>query len=157
MSEEKACAKKILVAIDGSEQSMKAADYAISLADKFNSKLVAVHVIDLSQLKLKGDTSGLIAGLINPLAELEGARKESLHWINNVGKIAQLRHIQFASEIIEEVVPRIGGVIVNYAEKKMVDLIVIGTRGQSGFKKLLIGSVASDVLHYAHCPVMIVK
>jgi nucleotide-binding universal stress UspA family protein len=77
--------------------------------------------------------------------------------MNNVGKIARLRHIQFASEIIEEVVPRIGGVIVNYAEKKMVDLIVIGTRGQSGFKKLLIGSVASDVLHYAHCPVMIVK
>jgi nucleotide-binding universal stress UspA family protein len=157
LSEEKACAKKILVAIDNSEQSMKAADYAISLADKINSKLIAVHVIDLSQLKLKGDKSGLIAGLINPLAELEGARKESLNWMNNVGKIARLRHIQFASEIIEEVVPRIGGVIVNYAEKEMVDLIVISTRGQSGFKKLLIGSVAYDVLHYAHCPVMIVK
>jgi nucleotide-binding universal stress UspA family protein len=45
---------KILVAIDGSEQSMKAADYAISLADKYNSKLIAVHVIDLSQIRLRG-------------------------------------------------------------------------------------------------------
>jgi len=148
---------KILVAIDGSEQSMKAADYAILLADKYNSKLIAVHVINLSQLRLRGDKSGLIAELINPLAELEGARKESLHWIDNVGKLARLRHIQFESEIIEDIVPRTGGVIVNYAEKELVDLIVIGTRGQSGFKKLLIGSVASDVLHYAHCPVMIVK
>ncbi|HEY7570186.1 MAG TPA: universal stress protein [Nitrososphaeraceae archaeon] len=148
---------KILVAIDGSEQSMKAVNYAISLADKYNSKLIAVHVIDLSQIRLRGDKSGLIAELINPLAELEGARKESLHLINNVGELARSQHIQFKSEIIEDAVSRIGGVIVNYAEKEMVDLIVIGTRGQSGFKKLLIGSVASDVLHYAHCPVMIVK
>jgi nucleotide-binding universal stress UspA family protein len=148
---------KILVAIDGSEQSMKAADYAISLADKYNSKLIAVHMIDLSQPKLGGDASGLITGAINPLAELEAARKESLHWINNVAELARRQHIQFESEIIEDVVSRIGGVIVNYAEKEMVDLIVIGTRGRSGIKKLLIGSVASDVLHYAHCPVMIVK
>ena len=38
-----------------------------------------------------------------------------------------------------------------------VDLIVIGTRGRSGFKKLLLGSVASGVVTYAHCPVMVVK
>ena len=79
---------KILVAIDGSEQSMKAADSAISLADKYNAKLIAVHVIDLSQPKLGGDTSGLITGVINPLAELEAAKKESLHWLNNVGELA---------------------------------------------------------------------
>lgn len=156
MVEEKACAK-ILVAIDGSDQSVKAANYAISLADKHNAKLIAVHIIDLSQPKLGGDASGLITGLINPLAELEAAWKESLHWINNVGELAQRRHIQFESEIIEDVISRIGGVIVNYAEKEKVNLIVIGTRGRSGIKKLLIGSVASDVLHYAHCPVLIVK
>ncbi len=136
---------------------MKAADSAISLADKYNAKLMAVHVIDLSQPKLGGDTSGLITGVINPLTELEPARKESLHWINKVGELARLRHIEFESEIIEDVISRIGGVIVNYAEKEKVNLIVIGTRGRSGIKKLLIGSVASDILHYAHCPVMIVK
>ena len=95
--------------------------------------------------------------MIYPLAELEAARKESLHWLSNVSERAQRQHIQFKSKIIEDVVSRIGGAIVNYAENEKVDLIVIGTRGRSGFKKLLIGSVASDVLHYAHCPVMIVK
>jgi nucleotide-binding universal stress UspA family protein len=77
--------------------------------------------------------------------------------MKDIGERAQRQHIQFKSKIIEDVVSRIGGAIVNYAEKEKVDLIVIGTRGRSGFKKLLIGSVASDVLHYAHCPVMIVK
>jgi nucleotide-binding universal stress UspA family protein len=42
-------------------------------------------------------------------------------------------------------------------EDKDVDLIVVGTRGKSGFKKLLLGSVASGVVTYAHCPVMVVK
>jgi nucleotide-binding universal stress UspA family protein len=43
------------------------------------------------------------------------------------------------------------------AEDKDIDLIVIGTRGKSGFEKILLGSVASKVVTYAHCPVMVVK
>jgi Universal stress protein family len=49
------------------------------------------------------------------------------------------------------------GGIVDYAEDKGIDLIVIGTRGKSGFKKMLLGSVASKVVTYAHCPVLVVK
>lgn len=48
-------------------------------------------------------------------------------------------------------------VLLEYAEKEKTDLIVVGTRGQSGFKKLLLGSVASAVVNYAHCPVIVVK
>ena len=47
--------------------------------------------------------------------------------------------------------------IVEYAESNNIDLIVVGTRGRSGFNKLLLGSVASGVITYAHCPVMVVK
>jgi nucleotide-binding universal stress UspA family protein len=46
---------------------------------------------------------------------------------------------------------------VDFAEENNIDLIVIGTRGRSGFKKLLLGSVASHVVTYAHCPVLVVK
>ena len=49
------------------------------------------------------------------------------------------------------------GAIVSYAEEENIDLIVIGTRGRSGFTKLLLGSVASKVVTYAHCPVLVVK
>jgi nucleotide-binding universal stress UspA family protein len=47
--------------------------------------------------------------------------------------------------------------IVDYTEKNDIDLVVLGTKGYSGIKKLLLGSVASAVLTYAHCPVMVVR
>ena len=49
------------------------------------------------------------------------------------------------------------GAIVDYAERQNIDLIVIGSRGLSGFKKLLLGSTATGVVNYAHCPVLAVK
>jgi nucleotide-binding universal stress UspA family protein len=49
------------------------------------------------------------------------------------------------------------GEIIQYAEKESIDLIVIGTRGRSGVKKLLLGSTASGVVTYAHCPVLVTK
>jgi nucleotide-binding universal stress UspA family protein len=66
-------------------------------------------------------------------------------------------NIQIKSEIIEDSISKVGSAIVDYAERESVDLIVIGTRGRTGFKKMLLGSVASDVVIYAHCPVMVVK
>ena len=50
----------------------------------------------------------------------------------------------------------VGG-ITDFAEEENVDLIVVGTRGKSGFKKLLLGSVASGIVNYATCPVLVVK
>jgi nucleotide-binding universal stress UspA family protein len=47
--------------------------------------------------------------------------------------------------------------IVEYSEKHNVDQIVVGCRGMSGIKKMLLGSTASGVVTYAHCPVMVVK
>lgn len=47
--------------------------------------------------------------------------------------------------------------IVDYAENNNIDLLVIGTRGRSGVRRLLLGSVASGVVTYAHCPVLVIK
>ena len=47
--------------------------------------------------------------------------------------------------------------IVEYAEKNKVDMIVVGSRGLAGIKKMLVGSVASGVVTYAHCPVLVAK
>jgi nucleotide-binding universal stress UspA family protein len=49
------------------------------------------------------------------------------------------------------------GEIIHYVGKESIDLIVIGTRGRSGFKKLLLGSTASDVVTYANCPILVTK
>ena len=47
--------------------------------------------------------------------------------------------------------------IIEYAERENIDLIIMGTRGRTGFKKLLLGSVASGVVNFAHCPVLVIR
>jgi len=47
--------------------------------------------------------------------------------------------------------------IINHAAKEEVDLIIVGTRGLGGFKKMLIGSVSSGVISHANCPVLVVR
>src|ERR687891_338913 len=108
----------ILVCVDGSESSMKAADYAIKMAKK----------------------------------------QEARKWFDEIEKKAMAEGVNVKVEIVASptsVVPA----IVDYAEKNKVDLIITGTKGRrrSGLAKLLLGSVASGVVTYANCPVMVVK
>jgi nucleotide-binding universal stress UspA family protein len=51
----------------------------------------------------------------------------------------------------------VAGSIIDYAENQSIDLIVVGSRGTSGFTKLLLGSVASKVVTYASCPALVIK
>lgn len=60
------------------------------------------------------------------------------------------------TKIVEEATS-IVGTIVEFAENEMVDLIVVGTRGSTGFRRMLLGSVAQGVVVYSHCPVLVVR
>jgi nucleotide-binding universal stress UspA family protein len=142
---------KILVAADGSEASMDAADYAIETARKYNSELVALHVI-LSDVTLFGSVPPTHVNEIKHEAQkyLDKIREKYYEDSNNNNNKIQLR-----TELITST-SAVGG-IVAFAEKENIDLIVMGTRGRSGLKKLLLGSVASGVVSYAHCAVMVVK
>ena len=142
----KAKISKILVAIDGSDASMDAADYAISISKKYNVELYALHVIR-ADVDLFGqhETSEFMTRM----------RNEGEKYLNKVKLIADEKNIQIKTEMISSIDLARG--IVDYAEENNIDLIVIGTRGISGFKKLLLGSVASHVVTYAHCPVLVVK
>ena len=81
--------------------------------------------------------------------------KEAQKYLDKVKLKANEKNIQIKTEIIAAT--HVAGGIVDYAEDKNVDLIVVGTRGKSGFKKVLLGSVVSSVVTYAHCPVLVVK
>jgi len=147
----------IMVAIDGSETSMRAAEYAVAMTKNIKNKqtqLIGITILDLGRLSY----SFFVAAPSYGSKELEEKRQEAKMWLNRIDQLSKENSVpQFKSEIIEDVVSRIGGAIVKYAENEKVDLIVVGTRGRSSLKRMLIGSVASDILHYAHCPVMIVK
>lgn len=151
MSEGKEKFSKILVAIDGSEASMDAADYAIQMAREYNSELIALHVI-LSDLTIFSP---------NPPRHINELKQEAQKYLDKLREKSNLdsnnsdKKIPLRTELIASA-SAVGG-IVGFAEKENTSLIVIGTRGRSGFKKLLLGSVAAGVVTYAHCPVMVIK
>jgi nucleotide-binding universal stress UspA family protein len=148
---------KILVAIDGSQPSIDAADYAIEMAKKNNnSQLIALTVLDTSTPRRL--SSSFITAPTYGLKELEEERKRAQKWLESISnKVQEIeKNIQYKAEIIEGSIS-VEGTIVDYAENENIDLIVIGTRGRSGFKRMLLGSVASKVVTYATCPVLVIK
>jgi nucleotide-binding universal stress UspA family protein len=137
---------------------MRAADYAIEIAKKHDANLVSIYVI-VSQLGYAYSSGAF--GLVTPSAInelLDKSKKEARKWFDEVEKKAAMQDVRVKTEMVaspSSIVPA----IVDYADKNKIDLIVTGTRGRrrSGFAKLLLGSVASGIVTYANCPVMVVK
>jgi nucleotide-binding universal stress UspA family protein len=168
LSQNKSEFSKILVIVDGSQPSINAADRAIALVKKGKDNpqlLIALHVV-FSRLGYAYSPEGVFGmdGLTTPNAMkeiLENAKKEAQQWFDNIREKINLENnnnnnIQLQEEVVVTATSIVSA-IVEYAKNKDVDLIVIGTRGGSGFKKLLLGSVASGVVTNAACPVMVVK
>lgn len=145
------------MAIDGSEPSFDAADYAISLAELYNSRLTALYVVS-ARVNNDFDSDMPINELPDQIKKImNDAKIESEPWFDKIRRaIDNESLINFRTKIVLSSA-KVSEVIVNYSENAKVDLIVIGTRGRSGFKRLLLGSVASDTVTYAHCPVLVVK
>ena len=136
---------KILVAVDGSESSKKAFDQSVFLAQKCNSKLYIVHVV------LDWEYGGDSAATFELIDELRAKgmelleRCKTLALKSNVQVETLLEQGDYAHEIIE------------VAKRNDSNVIIMGSRGMSPIKELLLGSVSLKVMHHASCPVMIVR
>ena len=148
---------KILVGIDGSEYSRNAVNYALDLAVKDGSELFLLAIVP-SKVH-HGDSSGVF-GMVSP-SYFDEYKKEAEKWFEEIiNHINKETTIDAGTRVKSEVITTpfsTPASILNYAEERDVDLIVIGTRGNSGLKKMLLGSVASDVVTYSYCPVLVVK
>ena len=151
---------KILVGIDGSAIALRAADSAISIAKQLNiSNIIAVHVLP-QDIRYDYLTDRVDPDIPSPVkGAIELASLEAQEWFNKI-KEKQTSDVDKKINMQTEVLvgtKSIANEILTYASNNDVDLIVIGTKGQSAFKKTLLGSVASSVLTHATCPVMLVK
>jgi nucleotide-binding universal stress UspA family protein len=146
---------KIVVPIDGSEKSMEAADYAVKMAERYGSEVAVVYVIHMDQnLELLG-----IYRLSGPdpiKKKMDEAKDEAQKWFAEISRNAEQRKVHVKTDVIEFPMSVVA-TIVEYAVSENADVIVIGTRGRSGISKMLLGSVASGVVTYAPCPVVVVK
>jgi nucleotide-binding universal stress UspA family protein len=149
---------KILVALDGSHASFDAADYAVMLAKQHHAQLILLHVLhpveyysslQFFEVEQPQDSREII----------EQAKKEANKWFDIVRKKIEEDTLEKQIKIETAIIVSTATVdsILDYAEDKNVDLIVVGTKGRSGIKKLLLGSTASGIVTYSSCPVTVVK
>jgi nucleotide-binding universal stress UspA family protein len=141
--------KRILLPVDGSDASVNAARYALRIAKLLDADITCIHVIAAPPL-LRGMNPALVA------LYFSRAEKQSKIWISEVKQMAKKEQARVTSEIVVDVLS-VPNAIIQYAKKQRMDLIIMGTRGRTGAKKLLLGSVASAVMAHAGCPVMLVR
>jgi nucleotide-binding universal stress UspA family protein len=146
---------KILVPIDGSKYSFKAAEYAIDISIKYGSEPTFLSVVP-SRIRY-GDSSGIFGAI--PPTYFKKYKSDAKKWftrITNIIKKDQVQIKRIKTDVITTPIS-VTSAILEYADKKDTDLIIVGTRGITGFKRLLLGSVASGIVTYAHCPVLVIR
>jgi nucleotide-binding universal stress UspA family protein len=148
---------KILVPMDGSEPSFHAAIIANNIAKKFNSEIIVLYVVVSPSSYEYANLTGLVTPKQIDMI-IQNAKDEAKDWFNKVENIVREGNPN-AKLTMKILVTEIAlyGEIIQYAEQENIDLIVIGTRGRSGMKKLLLGSTASGILKNATCPVLVTK
>ncbi len=136
---------RILVATDGSEKNRAALDEGINIAHACGSVVYAVYVIDTGTFSsMSGDIPlGDTYRVFQAEAEQAFTRIKSLAGDMKVETLILEGHP--AAEIVK------------FAKAKKIDLIVIGTQGKKGLERLLLGSVAEEIIRSAPCKVLVVK
>lgn len=129
--------ERIMIPSDGSEFAARSEDVAMEIAKKFNSTLVAVHIIDDK--------------LIYPFEVLED---EGIAVLQKIREKAEKMEVTFEDVLI------VGSPthdMEKIVKKTEADLVVIGTHGKSGLEKLILGSVAESALKTVKVPVLLIK
>jgi nucleotide-binding universal stress UspA family protein len=135
--------ERIVVAVDGSPEGGKTVPVALDLAKRYGSVVTVVHVREHE--RYEGDDVNLgppvtAEDLVDGVVEIFGRAE-----IDARGEIRRVSPGHTADQIIE------------VARDSEAGLIVMGTRGMTEWKSLLLGGVANKVVHHASCPVLLVR
>ena len=152
--------QKILVPLDGSEHSLKALDVAIQIAKKFGGKITLVHVYSVVGVPSMMPETSMVPARV-PVMDasdvsrlVEVARKVASRILDDgeqrvkAGKV-EVDTLLKEGHTVEE--------IIRVAREGNFELIVMGARGISRIREMLLGSVSDGVMHHVACPVLIVK
>ena len=139
--------QRILVPVDGSESSSHALAHAIALSRRCGA-------VDVEVVNVQAAIDGLVQKFVSQ------AMIDEFHRTEGEAAVASARALLAAAGIPHQVSLRVGRVaetIVEHAAKTRCDLIVMGTRGLGSVGGMVLGSVATKVVHLAGMPVTLVK
>ena len=143
---------RILVAFDGSDDSVRAVRTACSLASKYGAELKVLHVYSFAVFAY-GGAAPMPVPDVQPLEDAAKAR--GMATLSKGLEVARGEGVKATGELLEA--SSVVQAVVEYAEKDRTDLIIMGTRGMTGFKRLVMGSVSTGIVGHAHCPVLVVR
>jgi nucleotide-binding universal stress UspA family protein len=147
--------KKILVATDGSKNAERAVDAAIHFSKQFQAELIVLSVV-MELVPPVYSPIGVNIPSVDYSAYLGKAEADGRKVANNAAERAQNEAIT-TKVVVLKTVTSIAEAILEEASREKVNLIVVGTRGLGGFKKLLLGSVSSATIDHAHCSVLVIR
>ena len=145
--------QNILVPVDGSKISFSAVKQAVEIAQVFNSRLTLISLVSEDPFT---DADFYYYYVSAPMKEhfiQAYANAEAV--LKQASEIAYAAGVQVETKVLKSVMPKES--IVETTKQLKTDLIVMGSHGRKGFKKWLLGSVATAVLCSTELPVMIIK
>jgi nucleotide-binding universal stress UspA family protein len=138
---------KLLVPVDGSENSVRALEAAIFLSKKIDAHVTVMHVME------KPPTV-----YIHPQKELEellqNYRREAEQILEKCEEIGNRNGVELKKVIVEG---NVASKIIRFAEMEVFDMIVMGHRGSGRFKEMVLGSVSQKVLNQSKRSVLIIR
>jgi len=142
--------KKILLCTDFSDNSRPALEYAVAYAKTFGAELMVLHIINSSQIGYPSLEEGVPVDIRSALDSIQQSVSKALELVtkecSEIHKVTT--HSRVGSPAYE---------IVRFADENSAGLIVMGTHGWTGFKHLIMGSTAENVVRTAECPVLTVR
>jgi nucleotide-binding universal stress UspA family protein len=144
--------QRILVAVDGNPDSCSLTE-AIRLARFANATLLLLHVDVIDPVLLWNEENWVVPGFTPMTGELErdhGLLTEVLEKVQQAGVKAEIRQVEEAGQ-------NLGAIIAEQATEWKADLIVSGTHGRKGIDRLLLGSIAENIVRNATVPVLLIR
>lgn len=135
----------IVVPIDFSSESLRVLDYAVVVAEQFGAVLHPVHVRSHHEAMAIERAGNIIGNYDDGISYLQ----------DRLADIERKHRLKFAPETCHIFSGRPFEEICRLAREIDADLIILGSRGHSGFKRVLLGSTAERVVRYASCPVLV--
>lgn len=143
--------KKILMPVDGSETSRLGLEHAIRLAKDQNAVLRLLHVVH-DYLIAEGRH-----GIVRSGELLKEFREQGQTILSEAASCARQQGVEAQSESVETPMGPVGAAIVEHAERWPADLIVMGTHGRRGIRRLVMGSDAEYVVRTTPVPVLLLR
>ena len=143
--------RRILVPVDGSATSLRGLSEAIALAKRERARIFLVHVLD-ELFVLAAPEAAVYSETV-----IEDLQRGGRRVLERAEARVRAAGLQVSSVMPETVGGRAGDEIVRQAKKLKADLIVIGTHGRRGIKRLALGSDAEQVMRNASVPVLVVR